>query len=202
MARTPTLEEQVKADCLVLNVEKVGLTSEQFFQLCSDNRDLFFELTAQKELVIMPLPGPNTSRRNAIITTELTIWARRDGTGVTFDSACRFILPNGAHRGPDASCLRRERWEALSPDEQRKLAPLCPDFLVELMSPSDTLAGQKKKMDEYMTNGLRLGWLIDADDKAVYVYRPGAEIEILKNPTMLSGEPVLPGFAFNVAEIW
>ena len=146
MTRTPLVEEQVKANHMVLNVENVALTSEQFFQLCSDNRDLRMELTAQKELIVMPLPGPDTSRRNAIIITELANWARKDGTGITFDCACRFILPNGANRGPDASWLRRERWDAMTADEKRKGAPLCPEFLVELMSPSDRLADQKEKM--------------------------------------------------------
>ncbi len=202
MARTPPAEEQVTASRIALNVENVGLTSEQFFQLCSDNRDLCFELTAQKELIVMPLPGPDTSRRNAVITTELTIWARKDGTGITFDCACRFILPNGANRGPDASWLRREHWDALTPDEKRKGAPLCPEFLVELMSPSDRLADQKEKMVEYIANGLQLGWLIDADNKTAYIYRPGAELETLKNPATLSGDPVLPGFLFNIVEIW
>lgn len=202
MARTPLVEEQVTASCIVFNVENVGLTSEQFFQLCSDNRDLRFELTARKELLVMPLPGPDTSRRNAIITTELTIWARKDGTGITFDCACRFILPNGANRGPDASWLRRERWDALTPDEKRKGAALCPEFLVELMSPSDRLADQKEKMEEYIGNGLQLGWLVDPDNKTVFIYRPGAALETLKKPATLSGDPVLPGFHFNIAEIW
>jgi Uma2 family endonuclease len=138
MARTPLIEEQVGSGPLILKVKNVGLTSEQFLQLCSDNRDLRFELTAQKELVIMPLPGANTSRRNIIITTELTIWARKDGTGITFDPACWFILPNGANRGPDAAWLKRERWEALTGEEKENGAPLCPEFVVELMSPSVT----------------------------------------------------------------
>ena len=202
MTRTPVAEEQVKANYLALNLENVALTSDQYFQLCCDNRDLRFELTAQKELIVMPLPGPDTSRRNIIITTELTIWARKDGTGITFDCACRFILPNGANRGPDASWLRRERWDAMTPDEKRKGAPLCPEFLVELMSPSDRLSDQKEKMEEYIANGLQLGWLIDPDNKTVYVYRPGASPEVLKDPATLSGEPVLRGFLFNVAEIW
>jgi len=202
MAPTPLTEEHVAASCVVLNVENVSLTPDQFFQLCSDNRDLRFELTAQKELIVMPLPGPETSRRNAIIITELSIWAGKDGTGITFDSACRFILSNGANRGPDASWLRRERWDALTPEEKRKGAPLCPEFLVELMSPSDRLEEQKEKMEEYLANGLQLGWLIDPDRKTVYIYRPGAAPEMLKDPATLSGDPVLHGFIFSTAAIW
>ena len=202
MGRPPLMEEQDKANCIALNLENVALTSDQFFQLCCDNRDLRFELTAQKELLVMPLPGPETSHRNALIITELSTWARKDRSGITFDSACRFILPNGANRGPDASWLRRDRWDALTPDEKRKGAPLCPEFLVELMSPSDRLPDQMGKMEEYVANGLQLGWLIDPDNKTVYVYRSGAAPEILKDPKMLSGEPVLPGFLFDVTEIW
>ena len=217
MARTPVVEEHLTTGSISLDLEKVGLTQDQFFQLCSDNRDFRFELTAQKELNIMPLPGPDTSWRNAIITAELTNWARKDGTGITFDCACRFILPNGASRGPDAAWLKRERWDALTPEQKRKGAPLCPEFLVELMSPSDTLAEQKEmsganaspigrshqeKMKEYVANGLHLGWLIDPYNKTAYVYRSGAPPQILKNPSTLSGDPVLTGFRFNVTEIW
>jgi Uma2 family endonuclease len=202
MARTPSVEQQVNARRVSLNFENVALTQDQFYQLCCDNRDLRLELTAQKELLIMPLPGPDTSRRNAIIVTDLSIWARQDGTGITFDPACRFILPNGANRGPDASWISRQRWDAMTPDQRRKGAPFCPEFLVELMSPSDRLSEQKEKMEEYIANGLQLGWLIDADDKMVYVYRPGDAPEMLKDPTTLSGEPVLRGFIFNVTQIW
>lgn len=202
MAQTPVIEEQVGSGPLILNVKNVGLTSEQFLQLCSDNRDLRFELTAQKELVIMPLPGANTSRRNIIITTELTIWARKDGTGITFDPACWFILPNGANRGPDAAWLKRERWEALTDEERENGAPLCPDFVVELMSPSDRLADQQEKMEEYIANGAQLGWLIHPKTRTVYVYRTGVPVQKLENPSTLTGDPVLQGFLFNVAEIW
>jgi len=202
MARTPLVEQQVMTGSLILNVENLGLTPDQFLQLCSDNRDLRFELTAQKELVIMPLPGANTSRRNAIITAELTNWARKDGTGIAFDSACWFILPNGANRGPDAAWVKRERWDPLPAEAKEKGAPLCPEFVVELMSPSDRLAEQKEKMEEYMANGALLGWLIDPNHRTVYVYRRGAPLQTLENPSTLSGEPVLPGFVFNISEIW
>jgi Uma2 family endonuclease len=202
MARTPLAEQQATRGALILNVENVGLTSDQFLQLCSDNRDLRFELTAQKELVIMPPPGANTSRRNVIIITELTIWARKDGTGITFDPACWFILPNGANRSPDAAWLKRERWDTLPAEVKEKGAPLCPEFVVELMSPSDRLAEQKEKMEEYVANGALLGWLIDPAHRTVYVYRPGAPLQTLENPSTLSGEPILPGFVFNIPEIW
>src|ERR1043165_7898168 len=130
MARTPLIAQQVPAGALILNLKNVGLTSDQFFQLCSDNLDLRFELTAQMELVIMPPLGANTSRRNAILITELTIWARKDGSGITFDCACWFILSDGAYRSPDAAWLKRERWDALPAEVKEKGVPLCPEFVV------------------------------------------------------------------------
>ena len=203
MARPPLVEERVAADSFVLNVENVGLTQEQFFQLCLDNRDLRFELSAQKELIIMTLSGPDTSWRNALIITELSIWARKDGTGIVFDAACRFILANGANRAPDASWLSRKRWDRLTSEEKTKGATLCPEFLVELMSPSDRLWTQQRKMEEYVANGLQLGWLINPKTRTVYVSKFGSSSpDVLKNPTTLAGDPVLPGFVFKVEDIW
>ena len=134
MARGPLTEEEVIADSLILNLETVGLSDEQFFQLCLDNRELHLELTAQKELVIMTLPGGKTGRRNEIICRRLGNWAEQDGTGITFVPLTLFILPSGAKRAPDASWLRRERWDTLTDEQQEKAPPLCPDFVVELMS--------------------------------------------------------------------
>ena len=161
MATVPLIEEQVVEDFVVLNVGKVGLSDEQFVELCADNRELHLELTAQKELLIMPLPGAKTGRRNESITTSLANWARQDGTGVTFATSTPFQLPNGANRAPDASWLRRKKWDALTDDQQEKLPPLCPDFVVELMSPSDRRRPVRfrmlqAKMEEYIANGVRL----------------------------------------------
>ena len=206
MASIPLTEEQVAEDLVILNLEKVGLSDDQFVELCSDNRDFQFELTAQKELLIMTPPGPKTGRRNEAITVSLGIWARQNGTGVTFSVGTLFHLPNGAKRGPDASWVRREKWDALSDEEQEKLLVLIPDFVVELMSPSDKRPVRFKllqaKMEEYIANGVQLGWLIDPFQKSVYIYRPGQPVEYLSNPTALHGDPVLPGFAFHVDELW
>ena len=206
MARIPSTEEQVSEDFLILNVEKVGLTDEQFFELCSDNRELLFELTAQKELIIMTLPGPKTGRRNTVLSTDLDNWARQDGTGTTFGPSVIFHLPNGAKRRPDASWVRNELWDALTDEQQEKIAPFCPNFVVELMSPSDKRPVRfrmlQAKMNEYMANGAQLGWLIDPFNKKVYVYRPGEGIQSLDNPTTISGDPVLSGFVFNIARMW
>ena len=206
MASVPLIEEQVAEDFVVLNLEKVGITDEQFVELCADNRELHLELTAQKELVIMPLPGGKTGRRNESITTSLANWARQDGTGVTFATSTPFHFSNGANRAPDASWVRREKWDALTDEQQEKLPLLCPDFLVELMSPSDRRPVRfrmlQAKMEEYIANGVRLGWLIDPFEKKVYVYRPGKPVECLQNPDTLYGDPVLPGFVYQTTELW
>jgi Uma2 family endonuclease len=206
MTSIPLTEERVGEDFLILNVEKVGLSDEQFMELCSDNRELSFELTAQKELVIMTLPGAKTIRRNTTLSTDLEIWARQDATGIAFNQGGLFHLPNGAKRGPDASWVRNERWNALTDEQQEKIPPFCPDFVAVLMSPSDKRQVRfrmlQAKMTEYVVNGAQLGWLIDPFNKKVYIYRPGLEVQTLENPTTLSGDPVLPGFIFNVAQIW
>jgi Uma2 family endonuclease len=187
---------------LTLSVQSVGLTDEQFYRLCGDNPGLHLELTAQKALVIMSPSGSKTGWRNSRLNQRLANWAEQDGTGLAFDSSAGFTLPNGAKRGPDAAWLRRERWEALSEEEQESFAPLCPDFVVELRSPHDSLPMLQEKMVEYLDNGAQLGWLIDPRARRVYVYRPGQPVEMLEHPSTLSGAPCLPGFVFNVGEIW
>jgi len=201
MPRVPLVKEQVIPNKLVLNVENVGLTEEQFFQLCSDNRDLFLELTAQKELIIMAPEGLNSSERGNVLCYHLTDWARKDGTGVVYGPAAGYRLPNGAIRGPDASWVRRDRLAPFSKDELEKFGHLCPDFVAEVMSPSDTLTELQDKMAEYIANGAELGWLIDPYKARVYIYRPRQLVECLENPATISEDPVLPGFVFKVSEI-
>jgi Uma2 family endonuclease len=202
MARVPLTKEEVAPTRLVLNIEKVGLTEEQFFQLCSDNRDLRLELTARKELIIMSPTGLKSGWREIVLCTELTNWTRKDGTGIAIGPSTAYRLPNGAIRGPDASWIRRERLAAFTDKELEKFGHLCPDFAAEVRSPSDTLAELQDKMSEYIANGAQLGWLIDPFETRAYVYRPGQAVECLENPTTISGDAVLPGFIFNVAEIW
>ena len=187
---------------LTLSLRSVELSEAQFDRLCRDNPDLRLELTAQKALVIMSPSGSKTGWRNARLTQRLANWAEQDGTGLAFDSSAGFTLPNGAKRGPDAAWLRRARWEALSEEAQESFAPLCPDFVVELRSPHDRLAMLQEKMVEYMDNGAPLGWLIDPPARRVFIYRPGQLVECLEDPAILSGAPLLPGFVFNVREIW
>lgn len=187
---------------LQLNVQAIDLTDTQFDRLCHDNPDLRLELTAQRTLVIMSPTGSKTGWRNSKLNQRLANWAEQDGTGLAFDSSTGFTLPNGAKRSPDAAWVRRERWEALSEAQQEGLAPLCPDFVVELRSPDDRLTALQEKMEEYITNGAQLGWLMDPRTRQVYIYRPQSIVEVLETPPILSGDPVLPGFVFHPHEIW
>lgn len=179
----------------------LDLTDEQFFQLCQNHRDLKFERTAAGELIIMSPTGGFTGDRNAELTFQLRAWSRCNNLGKSFDSSTGFRLPNGANRSPDASWVRMERWNTLTPEQQEKFVPLCPDFAVERMSPSDALEDVQRKMQEYIENGSQLGWLINRKQKQAEIYRPGQPVEVLDTPKMLSGEEVLPGFVLELAEI-
>jgi Uma2 family endonuclease len=190
-------------DAFTLDIKSIiDLTNEQFYQLCQRNPNLRFERTAQGELIIMSPTGGETGNRNGRLTQQLFNWTDADGTGVAFDSSTGFKLPNGADRSPDAAWLTLERWNALTPEQRERFLPLCPDFVVELISPSDVLSTGQAKMQEYIGNGARLGWLLDRKTKQVEVYRPGQAVEILQAPETLSGEDVLPGFILNLTLIW
>ena len=179
----------------------IDLTEEQFFLLCQNNTDLRFERTALGEIIIMPPTGGETSNRNIEIAYQLQAWSRQNNLGKAFDSNGGFTLPNGAVRAPDASWLKLERWEALTQGQRQKFLPLCPDFVVELRSPTDSVKQLQAKMQEYIDNGARLGWLIDPKTRQVEIYRPNQDIEILENPLALSGEDVLPGFVLDMVQM-
>jgi Uma2 family endonuclease len=178
------------------------MSQEQFAELAQINQDVRLELTAKGDLIIMPPTGGETGNKNFEIYIDLGIWNRQKRLGKAFDSSTGFVLPNGANRSPDASWIRMERWEALSPEQRKKLLPLCPDFAVELVSESDRLSKTQEKMQEYVENGLRLGWLIDPKTKIVEIYRPNQGVEFLEFPLTLSGEDVLQDFTLSLAEIW
>jgi len=178
------------------------LDDEQFAQLCRLNPDLRFEYTSTGELLIMTSTGGWTGNRNIRLAARLQLWAETDGTGLAFDSSTIFLLPSGAKRMPDASWMRLERWNALTREQQEGIPPCCPDFILELRSPSDRLPDLQGKMEEYLNNGARLGWLIDPIERVVYVYRPGEAVERLDHPREVSGEPVLAGFVLRLEAIW
>jgi Uma2 family endonuclease len=180
----------------------VELTDERLFELCRANRDLRLERTAEGELVIMSPTGGETSRRNARVTSHLMIWADRDGTGIVYDSSGGFKLPNGAIRSPDAAWVRLNSWHQLADEEKEKFVPLCPDFIIELRSSSDSLSELQDKMPEYLDNGVRLGWLIDPQEKRIHVYHQQARVEIPDNPQTINGDPVLQGFVLDLHHIW
>lgn len=181
---------------------KLELTDEQFWQLCQENDNLRFEKTATGELIIMSPTGSETGRRNVKITTQLDIWNSQNNLGEVFDSNSGFKLPNGAERSPDTSWVSRDRWDALTLEERERFAPLCPDFVVELMSPSDRLEKTRAKMEEYMSNGAKLGWLINRTQRQIEIYHPQKEVEILDNPQTVSGEDILPGFVLDLSAVW
>ncbi|NES20554.1 MAG: Uma2 family endonuclease [Symploca sp. SIO3E6] len=188
---------------LSLNLQSiVDLTDEQFYQLCQNNNNLRFERTATGELIILPPVGGETSNRNGKLTQQLFNWTDSDGTGIAFDSSGGFKLPNGSDRSPDAAWVTLERWNTLTPEQKIRFAPLCPDFVVELLSPSDSLKDTQSKMREYRDNGARLGWLINRKSRQVEIYRLGKEVEVLDSPDKVAGEMVLPGFILNLEAIW
>ena len=189
-------------NAITLNLHPtIELTDEQFALICSTNRDLKLERTATGELVIMPPTGGETGKRNSSINAQLWLWNQQSKLGEVFDSSTGFILPNGATRSPDAAWIEKSRWDNLTPTQRQQFIPLCPDFAIELRSNSDSLASLQQKMQEYIANGLTLGWLIDPQHKTVEVYQPNCSAVVLSNPTTLSCETILLGFTLNLNNI-
>ena len=200
MARPPVIETPAEL-CLALDVSSLRLTDDQLIRLFRDNEEYQFELSAAGELIIMSPANNKTDLKNATITTCLRIWARKDGTGVSFGSNTLFTLPNGAKRGPDAAWILKERWDRLSEEEQEGFSKIAPDFVIELCSKSDRLARLKEKMEEYMANGVLLGWLLEPQQNRATIYRAGHAPQEIERPGILAGDPVLPGFRFAFKEI-
>ena len=178
------------------------LTDEQFDRLCMANPEIKFERTPAGELVIMSPTGGETGRNNATLIARFVLWNEQDNLGVVFDSSTCFRLPGGGDRSPDVSWIEQSRWDALSPEEQRKFPPICPDFVLELLSPSDNLFTTQKKMQEYLASGIKLGWLIDPENRQVEIYRQGQSVQMVSAPAELSGEAVLPGFVLSLNWFW
>ena len=188
---------------LTLNLNPIiKLTDDQFFQLCQENENIRLERTAKGELIIMSPAGGETGSSNAGLTAQIWIWNQQKKLGKVFDSSTGFKLPNNANRAPDASWVKLERWDALTPEQKKKFPPICPDFVVELMSPSDSLKETQDKMKEYRDNGAALGLLINRKSRQLEIYRPNQEVEVLESPATVSGEDVLPGFILNLESIW
>ncbi|MCP2729003.1 Uma2 family endonuclease [Limnofasciculus baicalensis] len=200
MLETPTKPEIL---LIVPNSIELHVTPEQFEALALANRDLRLERTGTGELIVNPPTGWETGKRNFNLTGQLARWCEEhENLGEGFDSSTGFILPNGATRSPDASWVSRQRWEALTPAQKGTFPHICPDFVVELRSTSDTLSDLQAKMREYMENGALLGWLLNPKQRQVEIYRPGQNVEVLENPVELSGEDILPGFILNLNKLW
>ncbi|MDX6383646.1 MAG: hypothetical protein QOK48_1219 [Blastocatellia bacterium] len=196
-------EPQVNLGQVTLRIRPViEMTDDEFFALCQLNSDLRFERTSEGDIVIMAPTGAETGIRNTSITGQLYNWAKLDGTGAVFDSSTGFKLPNGADRSPDAAWIPLSRLKKLTAAQKEKFPPICPDFVIELLSPTDTLAVTQAKMDEYIENGAQLGWLIDPELRQVHVYRPRQAVLILENVAELTADPELRGFVLDLREIW
>lgn len=217
MAVAALPQDKSKEDAFVLNLgpvlgsdmgivfrldPSIELDNDELFEFCQINRDLRIERDEQGELTIMAPAGGDTAHRNAELTMQLQLWAKQNGTGVAFDSSSGFRLGGKAMLSPDAAWIRNDRYDKLSPKEKQEFPPLCPDFVIELRSSSDRLGTVREKMEEWIEQGARLGWLIDPKAKRVYVYRPNQEVEIVEDVPTLSGEPVLPGFILDLTQIW
>ena len=188
----------ITSEPIILSFKNVTLTNEQFYQLCQDNENWQLERTVQGELVIMPPVGGVSGNRESDLNGELWFWNRQTQLGKVFSSSTIFRLPNGGDRSPDVAWIAKERWELLTPEEQEKFPPICPDFVIELRSRTDSLTQLQAKMQEYLNSGLRLGWLINPQEQQVEIYRSNQTLEIVKLPTTLSGENVLPEFILNL----
>ncbi|MGB3404745.1 MAG: Uma2 family endonuclease [Microcoleaceae cyanobacterium] len=202
MVQTPAQSETETLSLELPRTLKLYVTPEQFEALAASNRKLRMERTSLGELIVNPPTGWETGKRNRSIIGQLDRWYEEYQQGEAFDCNTGFFLPNGANRSPDACWISPERWDALTDEQKGTFANICPDFVVELRSSSDTLKSLQEKMQEYIDNGAKLGWLIDPQHRTVEVYRVGVEVEVLSNPTELSGEEVLPGFVLNLRRVW
>jgi Uma2 family endonuclease len=206
-ATTSSIEgspEDNETQPLLLDVHSIILrvTHEEFEKLCQDNPERSLELTANGELVVMPPVGGESGSSESELCADLVFWNRQTRLGKTFSSSTIFVLPNGAQRSPDAAWVELSRWEALTPEQRKKFPPLAPDFVIELRSATDRLPPLQEKMEEYRANGVRLGLLIDPQQKQVEIYRPGQEPFVLESPTEIDCSEVMPGFVLSMSRIF
>jgi Uma2 family endonuclease len=188
---------------MVLQMQpNIIMTDDNFYDFCQLNRDFRIERNHIGDLLIMPPTGSETEERNFDLIVQLGVWTKQNGTGVGFGSSGGFTLPNGAVRSPDAAWINRTKWEAIPAEQRKKFAPICPEFIIELRSETDSLKILQEKMQEYIDNGTQLGWLIDRKQRKVFIYRPNCVVEELDHPQTLTGEDLLPGFVLDLSQIW
>jgi Uma2 family endonuclease len=197
-----TLPEQALPAKLTLNPE-LRMNDDEYYEFCMANANVRFERTAQGEIIIVPPAGAESDYRNTHVVAQSTPWAARDGRGKAFGPTTEFILSTGAALSPDAAWVSNSHLSQLSKEQRRKFPPLCPEFVIEVMSPSDRLSAAKNKMEDWVRGGVELGWLIHADEKTVYIYRAGQtdsekRIDIAK----LSGEGPVAGFELDLTDVW
>jgi len=198
-----TTLEQIESPTLLVHMRPVfEMDDDMFAEFCRINRDLRIEMTAEGNLIIMSPTGGRTGNRNAKLTQQVANWADTNDTGVSFDSSTLFKLPDGAKRSPDVSWARREKLQQLTDEQKDKFLPLCPDFVIELRSASDSLVELQEKMGAYIKNGAQLGWLIDPQQRRVFVYRADNSVERMDNPNAITGELLLSGFTLDLLPIW
>ena len=198
-----SVNQQEEINAIVLHwPPSLRLGEDQFFDFCQANRELRIERTAEGDCEIMTPTGGETGCRNSRLVAQLSVWADRDGSGVVFDSSSGFILPNGATRSPDVSWVKKSRLATLSPQQKKRFLPLCPDFVIELRSLTDSINALQDKMLEYIANGASLGWLIDPETKQVHVYQPDKPVFVLDDPACVSTDDVLKGFKLELSKIW
>ncbi|MBY0426639.1 MAG: Uma2 family endonuclease [Cytophagales bacterium] len=187
-------------EILTIQAKSLNLSEEEFFNFCQENEQLRFERTADKEILVMTPTGIDTSWSNSNLNLELGIWNRNIGKGYLFDSNAGFTLPNGAVRSPDASWISKERVEFLDANDRKRFAHICPDFVAEIHSESDNLETLKNKMQEYVDNGARLGWLLDCVEEKAYIFKPDKSISVISSfKEKISGENVLVGFELDLS---
>lgn len=178
------------------------LSDDAFFDFCSENDQYRIERTPEGKAVVKSGTGGLAGFRNSVLTAQLCCWAMAESGGVSFESSTMFRLPNSAMRSPDASWVSLSRWKSLTREQRRKYIPLCPEFVVELISPSDRLPDVSAKMSEWVANGAQLGWIIDGDERKVHIYRQGQPVEVLSNPANVKGEGPVAGFTLDLSMIF
>ena len=186
----------------VLAHERRKFSDAEYLKFCEANPDLFIERTAEGEIVIAPPAGLESDNRNADVVAQLRNWARKDGRGRVVGPTAQFFLPDGSALSPDAAWISNELLKRTSPEERKRFPYICPEFVIEVLSPSDRLAKAKRKMEQWVANGAELGWLIDGDAQTIYVYQPGQPLETRKGVLKLAGKGPVRGFTLQLRAIW